>query len=436
MKNLTKSGEVIDMDDKLKEMLDVNIDDIEAKGKKRRNKNKTILAIVLLAAAVVSVCCYWGFMTKKYENALSSANNGDYGTAISDFTALGNFKDSAENAEKARIAQDFISSGDYAAIIEAMQPAVDSLNSNDAGTLDTFYEWETTTLVTRHTDKNALPVVNTKDLNSQEANVLSTFLMVSHAADNLSGATRNFLEEAGYSIDSRFEEVGSDGEVMYSSVNGTESYSCVDIAVAEDALYSQCYQEMVNAVEAQKYSECIDIWDKFNTDGFYALDYKDISDYYYYADGMKLYTSSEEVKLSDIMGSFEQVSNGFRDVDFIIAGIKQQEELTNGEYHNSSEYRMTIDNGHVKVKGPSWDYFENYNGDGEYLIQDGKIQKLQVSIESMLNICNLDITFDNGSIFVKCSIPPREDMQSATGINRSYASSVEHNLSGTCTKAG
>lgn len=151
---------------------------------------------------------------------------------------------------------------------------------------------------------------------------------------------------------------------------------------------------------------------------------------------MKLYTSSEEVKLSDIMGSFEQVSNGFRDVDFIIAGIKQQEELTNGEYHNSSEYRMTIDNGHVKVKGPSWDYFENYNGDGEYLIQDGKIQKLQVSIESMLNICNLDITFDNGSIFVKCSIPPREDMQSATGINRSYASSVEHNLSGTCTKAG
>lgn len=165
------------MDDKLKGMLDVNIDDIEAKGKKRRNKNKTILAVVLLAAAVVSACCYWGFMTKKYENALSSANNGDYGTAISDFTALGNFKDSAENAEKARIAQDFISSGDYAAIIEAMQPAVDSLNSNDAGTLDTFYEWETTTLVTRHTDKNALPVVNTKDLNSQEANVLSTFLM-------------------------------------------------------------------------------------------------------------------------------------------------------------------------------------------------------------------------------------------------------------------
>ena len=101
MKNLTKSGEVIDMDDKLKGMLDVNIDDIEAKGKKRRNKNKTILAVVLLAAAVVSVCCYWGFMTKKYENALSSANNGDYGTAISDFTALGNFKDSAENAEKA-----------------------------------------------------------------------------------------------------------------------------------------------------------------------------------------------------------------------------------------------------------------------------------------------------------------------------------------------
>lgn len=201
-------------------------------------------------------------------------------------------------------------------------------------------------------------------------------------------------------------------------------------------LQQQEYQEMVNAVEAQKYSECIDIWDKFNTDGFYALDYKDISDYYYYADGMKLYTSSEEVKLSDIMGSFEQVSNGFRDVDFIIAGIKQQEELTNGEYHNSSEYRMTIDNGHVKVKGPSWDYFENYNGDGEYLIQDGKIQKLQVSIESMLNICNLDITFDNGSIFVKCSIPPREDMQSTTGINRSYASSVEHNLSGTCTKAG
>ena len=54
------------MDDKLKEMLDVNIDDIEAKGKKRRNKNKTILAVVLLAAVVVSVCCYCGFMTKKY----------------------------------------------------------------------------------------------------------------------------------------------------------------------------------------------------------------------------------------------------------------------------------------------------------------------------------------------------------------------------------
>ena len=90
----------------------------------------------------------------------------------------------------------------------------------------------------------------------------------------------------------------------------------------------------------------------------------------------------------------------------------------------------------MEVDGPSWNPFENYIGDGEYLMQEGKIQKLQVSIESMLDICNLDITFDNGSIFIKCSIPPREDMQSTTGINRSYASSVEHNLSGTCTKAG
>ena len=38
------------MDDKLKEMLDVNIDDIEAKGKKRGNKNKTILVRRLLYA--------------------------------------------------------------------------------------------------------------------------------------------------------------------------------------------------------------------------------------------------------------------------------------------------------------------------------------------------------------------------------------------------
>lgn len=424
------------MDDKLREMLDVNIDDIAAKGKKSGNRNKTILVFVLLVVVVVSACCYWGFMTKKYADALSAANNGDYGAAINGFTTLGNFRDSAENAEKVRIAQDFISSGDYAAIIEAMQPAVDSLNSNDAGTLDTFYEWETITLVTRHTDKNTSPVVNIENLSSQEANVLSTFLMVSHAADNLSGATRNFLKEAGYSIDSRFEEVGSDGEVMYSSVNGTESYSCVDIAAAEDALYSQCYQEMVNAVEAQKYSECIDIWNKFNTDGFYVLDYKDISDYYYYADGMKLYTSSEEVKLSDIMGSFEQVSNGFRNVDSIIAGIKEQKELTNGEYHNSSEYRLIIDNGHVEAKGPSWNPFEHYIGDGEYLVQDGKIQELQVSIESMLDKCNLSITFSNEGIFIKCSEPSKKEMRKVDGINQwHYALSIERNLSGTCIKA-
>ena len=427
------------MDDKLKEMIDVNIDDIEAKGKKRGNKNKTILAVVLLVAAVVSVCCYWGFMTKKYENALSSANNGDYGTAISDFTALGNFKDSAENVEKARIAQDFISSGDYAAIIEAMQPAVDSLNSNDAGTLDTFYEWETTTLVTRHTDKNALPVVNTKDLNSQEANVLSTFLMVSHAADNLSGATRNFLEEAGYSINSRFEEVGSDGEVVYSSVNGTESYSCVDIAVAEDALYSQCYQEMVNAVEAQKYSECIDIWDKFNTDEFYALDYKDISDYYYYANAILQYTSSEEVKLSDVKDSFKQVSDGFRDVDSIIAEIEEQQNSIDGEYQNSSEYSLLINGEEVEVIGPT--LVEDYTGHGEYLFRNKKIEKLKVILSGGRGNCKLNITFGDKNVFVETFRTSKEEME-ANGYHLvgyeyedvTYASAIERNLSGICTK--
>ena len=90
----------MDMDDKLKGMLDVDVSGIAARGRKSGNRRKILLALAAVLLVAAGVLGYWGLKAKNYAAAISAADSGDYEAAYSAFTALGNYRDSAENAEK------------------------------------------------------------------------------------------------------------------------------------------------------------------------------------------------------------------------------------------------------------------------------------------------------------------------------------------------
>lgn len=422
----------MDMDDKLKGMLDVDVSGIAARGRKSGNRRKILLALAAVLLVAAGVLGYWGLKAKNYAAAISAADSGDYEAAYSAFTALGNYRDSAENAEKVETAQTFVNSEMYDAQLEVFQLMQDTMQQDDAGTVEVLFEWKTSSLVARVVTES-LSVADVENPDAQDARQLAAFLNVCRSADTLSGAMQDACTADGFSVNCRFDSVGNDGELEYSSENGAAVFSCIDVDAAEETVYGQCYQEMVDAVNAQDYSKCLNIWNNFNASDFYSLRYKDLSDYYYYAEGMAHCQSAEEVKLSDVLESFGQVSAGFRDVDAMVAGLEEQRKAVDGTYQNPSTYKLSISKGYAEVIAPYRSLYD-YSGTGDYLLRNGKIEKFQVSLTAFMNRCDVEITFQDGSIFVQCTRPPEEEMR-VDGITWwYYASDVEHDLSGSCTR--
>ena len=265
--------------------------------------------------------------------------------------------------------------------------------------------------------------------------MIPLYISLCRAIDETSGVMREAFLKDGFSVNCLMENVGSDDELLYSSLNGEETYSLIDVTAYAEKIYGNCYQAIKRAVDSGDYASACKIWNDFNSDGWYSLDYENIADYYYYAEAMEAYLSSEENALSDVVAKFSKVSSGFKDTNEILSNIDELRASVNGKYKKSSGYGISIRDGHIETF-PAINigsYFQ-YEGDGEFIMKNKKLYKLNVTLSYLYEKCDMSITFNEASINVKCSMPPAEEMNLGGIISLYYASSVERELSGTCKK--
>lgn len=108
----------------------------------------------------------------------------------------------------------------------------------------------------------------------------------------------------------------------------------------------ELYTNIVKAVAVENYEEAYDLWHQYESDNRYSLTYKDLSDYYHYAAGLKGYVGAQEVCLNEVKTALEQVSKGFKRASFYLDEVNLLCESVHGAFVKpapaSSVYRMDI----------------------------------------------------------------------------------------------
>lgn len=138
---------------------------------------------------------------------------------------------------------------------------------------DTSFDWRTETFIIQISSDN-LSKSDMEVTDELTSAILPSFMALCHDIDKNSQSIQTACKvSGGYSVDCSIECIGTDGELLYSSLNGEEKTSCIDIAATEDKLYGPSYQKMVDAVDAKEYAKCYETWDVLNADGYYDLSY-------------------------------------------------------------------------------------------------------------------------------------------------------------------
>lgn len=420
------------MDENLKSILDADIGKIAEDGKKAgKTKRKKITMIAVLMA----IACVLGFFAVReldYRQAISLADKGQFQSAYEKFVNLHGYKSSDEYAKMVIAANEFMCSETYEYQLELEEVSAMQVGNS----ISSSFDWRSGTLIVRIT-MHDFAAADFESINGEAADIMiPLYLSLCYAIDDASGVMRDAFLKDGFSVNCQMENISSDDILLYSSLNGEEKYSLIDVAAHAEEIYGDCYQAIKAAVDSSDYASACNIWDDFNSDGWYGLDYEDIADYYYYADAMQAYLSNDEIVLSDLVTKFSKVSSGFKDTNEILSHIVELKSAVNGKYKKSSGYGLSIQNGHVETFPviSVGSYFQ-YAGDGELIMKGQKIHKLNVTLSYLYERCNMSITFNETDITVKCSQPPAEEMKLGGVISLYYASSVERELSGVCKKA-
>lgn len=396
------------MDDKLKEMLDVDVSKIAEEGKKNNRFKLQKIIVFTVLAVVIGIVAFLGLKETAYRKALTLADEGNYAEAITAFENLKGYRDSKKNAEKATLAEKFMDSTVRNTQSVQLSKGLSRYKTIFADVdFDTSFDWRTETFIIQifsdNLSKSDMEV--TDELTSA---ILPSFMALCHDIDKNSQSIQTACKvSGGYSVDCSIECIGTDGELLYSSLNGEEKTSCIDIAATEDKLYGPSYQKMVDAVDAKEYAKCYETWDVLNADGYYDLSYKDISDYYYYARAMSAYTSSEAVSLSQLKSDLKNISEDFRNTKDIKAKITEIAEsagsVMNGTYHKDfCEFKIENDS-------LTWEFVSgSEKGNNlsakidDYFIKDGKISQAEAETsdgQERITVAKTDggvkVTFDN-----------------------------------------
>ncbi len=441
------------MDDKLKEMLDVDVSKIAEEGKKsNRSKLQKIIVFTVLAITIC-IAVHFGLKESAYKKAYTLADEGNYAEAITAFENLKGYRSSKENAERVTHANNFMKSAVSHAQSEQLSKELSSYKTvfTDIN-FDTSFDWRTEAFIIRVSSDNfsKSDMEVTDELASA---ILPSFIALCHDIDRSSQSIQNACKvSGGYSVDCSIECIGTDGEILYSSLNGEEKISCIDITAAEETLYGQSYQKMVDAVDAKEYAKCYEIWDVLNADGYYDLSYKDISDYYYYARAMSAYTSSEAVSLSQLQSDLNNVSGDFKDAKDVrtkIAEIAESAKTAlNGTYHKDScELEIGSESLSWKIVSGSEKGNSLSAKIDDYFIKNGKISQAHAVEENSdgqegINVTKTDsgvkVTFDNsdddakyGGMYLSGAVP--EEVKTTKTVSNTTANGKGSSTVGTST---
>lgn len=441
------------MDDKLKEMLDVDVSKIAEDGKKSNRSKLQKIIVVTVLAVVIGIVAYLGLKETAYRKALTLADEGNYAEAMTAFENLKGYRSSKENAERVTHANNFMKSAVSHAQSEQLSKELSSYKTvfTDIN-FDTSFDWRTEAFIIRVSSDNfsKSDMEVTDELASA---ILPSFIALCHDIDRSSQSIQNACKvSGGYSVDCSIECIGTDGEILYSSLNGEEKISCIDITAAEETLYGQSYQKMVDAVDAKEYAKCYEIWDVLNADGYYDLSYKDISDYYYYARAMSAYTSSEAVSLSQLQSDLNNVSGDFKDAKDVrtkIAEIAESAKTAlNGTYHKDScELEIGSESLSWKIVSGSEKGNSLSAKIDDYFIKNGKISQAHAVEENSdgqegINVTKTDsgvkVTFDNsdddakyGGMYLSGAVP--EEVKTTKTVSNTTANGKGSSTIGTST---
>ena len=205
------------MDERVKEILGTDIDEVVAQGEKSGSKRKIAVVIIVFVALVVGVLGYFINRDAKYKDALHMADIGLYDDALKEFSKLSTYKDSQDNIQKITVAKEFAESSCY-------QRQCEGIN-NDVNDVLVYLEWETMTVVIQLTLPDSMDFTM-EDLQSDE--LKPAFLNISHSADSLCEILKENSKAEGYSVNYKQEIMRYDGQLLYSTFNGAQTFSCID----------------------------------------------------------------------------------------------------------------------------------------------------------------------------------------------------------------
>ncbi len=188
------------------------------------------------------------------------------------------------------------------------------------------------------------------DFENLSPELLASWVAMVEDIDTVTNITHTTFADNSYSIDCQYTLTDSSGELLYSSVNGETTYTCVDVERAMTAAQEALYLQVVELVDSEQYQTAYDFWNNNNADGFYTLDYQDLSDYYYYAAALKDYNESQPIMLNSYLSALKKVTSGFKDIDERIASVRAAIESLNGTYFNKNgNYRIVISGDSVNI---------------------------------------------------------------------------------------
>lgn len=347
-------------------LFDVDIDAVAAEGKKQNKQNKKRMVIAAIVAAVLALLAAIIFMivqqAKKevaYQSAIKAIDNEAYEEAISTLRDLEDFKDSAEQLQRAEsmkqqadFMKEFTQSKAYNGIMKLceghtvvfdyseMRFVVDvnldtPVKAGDTMTIEELKQWKKSTGNADHLCKQILSVkrrtgsafsatVNVTDGKSKELlyqcmDEKSTYSKfdLEREEENTVGSiyAEMLLHEGKGEYDLVCESWDKRSEGYFSREQYKEADACYKNA--KEKLVEPIYQEVKALADVGQYKEACEYWDTHNESGKYQLtDSVALKDYYNYSSALSSYLGKESFSpgaLATIKEKLHGVSSNFKD---------------------------------------------------------------------------------------------------------------------------
>ncbi len=304
--------------DNQKNLLNVDLDEVAEAGKKENKRNKKLLILgavvaVILVVAIGAVSLHTRNANREtnYQTALSALESDDYDTAISLFQQLNDYKDSATLLETAEFAKEFTTSEVYAKFEKSTKAYIDTCLENGYANGSCSYnaKEKVVTISAQHSKEMDEGI----DFDNFTPELLAAWIGMTTANDNLTKTVYTTFVEDDYPVDCQYILTDSTGEILYSAVNGQTTYTCLDVASMTEKMQEEVYSQIAVLVDSEQYQEAYNYWNSINANDTYTLSYKNLSDYYYYAEAMKDY-HEEGTAIHQVLSALEKVSENFKNV--------------------------------------------------------------------------------------------------------------------------